>query len=235
MSLLGKSIPRLLSTSLALVAGAVFWACMDIPDAPDDSKKIYSVEISIEQSGEIRTDPLKVNSNDTARLIATVIPSTKSKKLRYLWYNGEDILDSGTTYAISTSYMASSFISENFIPNHLVIFDSEGNSLETDFHVLVNAPPILSEKTFPADGDTLYGTPDSPIHFQWSFYDSNDSVDIVLEIDGISYSVGNLDNIHQSGFYPGRHSFRIIATDSFGDSDSIPLQDFYVIDTLGGK
>lgn len=234
MSLFGKSIPRLLNASLALVAGAVFAACMDIPDAPDDSKKVKSVEISISQFGESHTAPLKVNSNEDAQLVATVLPKQSSKELTYYWYNGEDIMDSGATYDISALLMQSDFISENFIPNRVTITDSEGNSLEKTFEVIINAPPVLDTETIPADGDTLYGTSNTPILFQWNFYDLNDSVEIVLEIDDIPYSVGELNSLLQSGFYPGRHSFKITVTDSYGDSDSIPLQDFYVIDTLGG-
>lgn len=207
---------------------------MDIPDSPNDSLKITSVELSILQFDESRTAPLMVNSNDSAQLVVTIRPKSAAKGLKYYWYNGEDILDSGSFYSISTDYMESSFISENFIPNRLLLSDAEGNTLDTSFQVLVNAPPVLSAITTPADGDTLYGTVNTPFLFQWSFYDANDSVETLLEIDDVTYSAGDLDHLLQSGFYPGRHSFKIKVTDSFGDCDSIPLQDFYVLDTLGG-
>ena len=36
----------------------------------------------------------------------------------------------------------------------------------------------------------------------------------------------------QSGFSEGRHTFRILVTDSLGDKDSTDKQEFFVIDAL---
>ena len=57
----------------------------------------------------------------------------------------------------------------------------------------------------------------------------------VLEIDGTRYNVGELQQISQSGFAQGKHTYRILVEDSLGDKDSIPEKEFFVIDTLGAK
>ena len=232
-----ESIASLLVKSLAVSACAILVACLDIPDSPDSSEKITSIDIYVKQFGESRTEPLKVNSNDSARLIASVNPENLRNKVRYYWYNDEDLMDSGSTYEITTNQMVSEFISNSFIPNRVTIVDDEGNSLEKTFSVTVNAPPRISSETEPADGDTLYGNIHTPFKFQWSAEDndSSDSLHCILEIDDVKYNVENLESIMQSGFTEGRHSFRIIVTDSFGDSDSLDTREFLVLDTLEGR
>ena len=238
VSLLRKNNQCLLNVSLALAASALFSACLDVPHAPNDPQKISNVSVFAKQFDEAIEEPIKINSTEKAELIAEVTPSKYKNKIKYYWYNDDEILDSGATYTISTTYMTSSFLSKNFIPDRLVIKDGEGNSLETTFTVKVNNPPQILAETIPADGDTLYGNIHTPFLFSWQSFDRDGSkgLENVLEIDGVQYQVGELQQVMQSGFSAGTHTFRILVTDSLGDKDSTDKQEFFVIDTtLGAK
>jgi uncharacterized alpha/beta hydrolase family protein len=89
----------------------------------------------------------------------------------------------------------------------------------------------------PADGDTLFGNSQTPFTFSWRSIDNDEDEQLqnVLEIDGTRYQVGELNQVLQSGFSEGAHSFRILVEDSLGDKDSLPVREFFVIDTLEGK
>ena len=241
VSLFGKSIQHVFRfcgglTGLALLS-AYLGACSDIPDLPDSSSKIQDFEVYVHQADENLFDPLKINSNDSATLVVHVTPDTYQDKVRYYWYNGEDVLDSGNSYPVSTTMTASPFTVQNFIPDRVEIIDNEGNRLEKQISVIVNAPPEISKVTTPANGDTLYGNSHTPFLFAWYAWDRDDDDIIysIIEIDGKSYSLGDLDNIRQSGLDEGEHTFRIIVEDSRGDRDSIPSRTFFVLDTLEGK
>ena len=39
----------------------------------------------------------------------------------------------------------------------------------------------------------------------------------------------------QSGFAEGKHTFRVIVYDSYGDADSLSEKTFYMLDTLRGQ
>ena len=223
--------------SLAFAAGVLFSACLHVPHAPNDVQKISNVSVFAKQFDEAIEAPIKINSTEQAELIAEVTPSKYKNKIKYYWYNDDEILDSGATYTIRTNYMTSNFLANNFIPDRLVIKDDEGNSLETTFTVNVNNPPKILAETIPADGDTLYGNTHTPFLFSWESYDRDDGTDLqnILEIDGIQYQVGELQQVMQSGFGEGSHTFRVLVMDSLGDKDSIAVQEFFVIDTLEAK
>lgn len=222
---------------LTLVAGSFFAGCLDIPETVSDSHKIVKIDVLVKQFGETSPEPLKLNSSEKAELIAEVIPSNEEDEVKYYWYSEDELLDSGKTYAVSTNFMASSFISKKFIPDKLVVEDREGSTLEKEFTVIVNTPPRLSKKTIPADGDTLFGNSQTPFIFSWLSTDNDEDEQLqnVLEIDGTRYQVGELNQVLQSGFSEGSHSFRILVEDNLGDKDSLPMQEFFVIDTLEGK
>ena len=215
-----------LDICLALIAGGLFAACLDIPNAPSDSSKITSLNVLVKQFGETHESPLKINSDESAELIAEVTPDKYKKDVKYYWYKGDKKLGEGMTFKI-----------EQKIPDKLVIEDREKNRLDTTFQVIVNVPPKISAKTKPADGDTLYGNSHTPFLFSWKSSDSNEDGQLLhtLEIDGTAYNVGNLQQVLQSGFSEGKHTFRIIVEDSLGDKDSIPEREFFVIDTLERK
>lgn len=224
-----------LALCLALMAGGLFSACLDIPDFPNDSPKITSVEVLAKQFDEAKSEPLKINSDEDAELIADVTPNHFRNEIKYFWYKGDDILGEGMVYIISTDDMASSEKIKQHIPDKLIIEDREKNRLSTTFQVTINVPPKLSTKTIPADGDTLYGNTHTPILFSWQSSDRNEDKHLshTLEIDGSRYNVGELQQVLQSGFTEGRHTYRILVEDSLGDKDSIPEQEFFVVDTLG--
>lgn len=237
MSLFDKNNRSLLNICLTLVAGSFFAGCLDIPETVSDSHKIVKIDVLVKQFGETSPEPLKLNSSEKAELIAEVIPSNEEDEVKYYWYSEDELLDSGKTYAVSTNFMASSFISKKFIPDKLVVEDREGSTLEKEFTVIVNTPPRLSKKTIPADGDTLFGNSQTPFIFSWLSIDNDEDEQLqnVLEIDGTRYQVGELNQVLQSGFSEGSHSFRILVEDNLGDKDSLPMQEFFVIDTLEGK
>ena len=56
-----------------------------------------------------------------------------------------------------------------------------------------------------------------------------------MELDTTCYHVGALEKVQQSGLHPGTHLYRVIVKDSEGDTDTLPLIKFYVIDTLEAK
>ena len=64
---------------------------------------------------------------------------------------------------------------------------------------------------------------------------NGDSLFHILEIDSTQYDVGTLMQVKPSGFKAGKHSFRIIVRDLYGDSDTIAYKSFYVVDTLEAK
>lgn len=220
-----KNKRSVLDLCLALMAGGLFSACLHIPDAPSDSPKITSVEVLVKQFGETRGYPLKINSDESAELIAEVNPNKFKDDVKYFWYKDDEKLGEGMTFKIKKR-----------IPDKLVIEDREKNRLDTTFQIIVNVPPKISTKTKPADGDILFGNVHTPFLFSWESSDSDEDGQLthILEIDGISYNVGELQQISQSGFETGKHTFRILVEDSLGDKDSIPEQEFFVLDTLEG-
>ena len=230
---LRSKINRLvLDICLAFMAGVVFEACLDVPDSPELSGKIQNIEVSVKQSGETRETPLKVNANEGAQLLVNV-PSEVGRELRCYWLNGGEVLDSGLTYDIFIEYMVSNIFRENFIPDQVILVDREGNSLEKGIQVVINAPPVLSDSAKPVDGDTLWATPTTPIRFSWYVVDRDENVALnsVLLIDDVAYNVGTLQSVQQSGFEKGVHTYQVVVTDSYGDSDSLPRRTFTVLDS----
>ncbi len=237
MSYFGKSFKHVFCFCRCLPGLAFLGACGDIPDLPDSSAKIHDFEVYVHQSGKDTYEPLKINSNDSASLAIYISPENERERVRCFWYNGEDLLDSGMTYPVSTTMTASTFTARNFIPDRVEIADREGNRLGKNISVIINAPPQIVGAATPANGDTLYGNSHTPFLFAWYSWDSdnNDRISNTIEIDGISYSLGEMNQIMQSGFGPGEHYFRVIVEDSRGDRDSIAPQTFIVIDPVEGK
>lgn len=235
VSFMKKNKQSVLNLCLTLMAGALLSACLHIPSTPDDSPKISSVGVMVKQFDETRESPLKINSDEDAELIANVTPSKYRNDVKYYWYRGDNLLGEGLTYAIKTDDMASSKKIKKHIPDKLVIEDREKNRLDTTFQIIINVPPQLSTKTKPENGEILYGDSHTPILFSWQSSDRDESEQLfhILEIDGFPYNVGELQQIQQSGFTTGKHTYRILVEDSLGDKDSIPEKEFFVVDTLG--
>lgn len=225
-----SKIKRVLNLCIALCLGVLFAACLDIPSDPDTQGKIVSISVCTMQYGKTDSTLLKVNPKDSALIVTKVNPEKHKRDLKYYWYNNQELLDSGSTFPII-------FMVNLLIPNRLVVEDGQGNTIEKNFHIITNAPPVIGSEATPADKETIFGTTETPIRFSWKTGDSNisDELEHILEIDGITYPVGPLTEVLQSGFEPGEHTFRVFVADPYGDSDTLPLRHFYVVDTLEAK
>ena len=203
--------------------------CLDIPDTPEPKNTASSVTVYAVQTGSQDSTNLRIHPESPATLKAVVDPKDLESELDFAWYNNI-LLEKGATFKIPA------YAEEDSIPNRLVIKDSEGNTASIDFKITVNSPPTFTEDISPAQGDTLYGTTRTSFAFSWKAEDREDnSLDYILELDTAHYYVGALEKIQQSGLHPGTHLFRVIVKDSEGDSDTLPIVKFYVVDTLEAK
>ena len=217
---------RLLS---AVAAALLLCACLDIPDSPEPKNAASYVTVYAVQEGKTDSADLKIHPEDPASLKAEVSPEELESKLEFAWYR-DSLLGSGATFKIPA------YADEESIPNRLVVKDLEGNTASLDFEITVNSPPTFTEDFSPAQGDTLYGTTRTSFAFSWKAEDSEDAaLDYILELDTDRYYVGTLENIQQSCLSPGTHLFRVIVKDSEGDTATLPLVKFCVVDTLEAK
>ncbi len=214
---------------------ALFLAgCLDAPDYPHALEPVESINVMVKQKKSPYSTLLKVNPSDSATITAKTVPEKIQDDLTFKWFYVSDSKDSlliqGADYTFYPNNLNES------IPNKLVVLDKEGNQQVYEFTVVINTPPVLSDSTIPANGDTLYGSPFSAFLFSWSSMDldlySGDTLFHILEIDGKQYDVGTLLEVKQSGFKAGKHKFRIIVRDLYGDTDTLPYKNFYVVDTL---
>lgn len=214
---------------LPVAAAFLLAACLDIPDTPEPQNTASHVAVYAVQKGNADSTSLKIHPEDPATLKAVVHPRGLESELDFSWYR-DSLLGSGATFKISA------YPEEDEIPNRLVVKDSEGNSVSSDFEITVNSPPTFTEDFFPAQGDTLYGTARTSFTFSWKAYDNEDtSLDYILELDTTHYYVGALEKIQQSGLQSGTHLFLVIVRDSEGNTDTLPPVKFYVVDTLEAK
>lgn len=214
---------------LPVAAAFLLVACLDIPDTPEPQNTASYVTVYAVQKGNADSTSLKIHPEKTATLKAEVHPKGLESELNFSWYR-DSLLGSGITFKIPA------YPEEDEIPNRLVVKDGEGNSVSSNFEITVNSPPTFTEDFFPAQGDTLYGTVRTSFTFSWKAYDNEDaSLDYILKIDTAHYHVGALEKIQQSGLHTGIHLFQVIVKDSEGDTDTLPLVKFYVVDTLEAK
>jgi|GEM_PF-689785 hypothetical protein len=219
------------------VAALALLGCLDIPDDPQTSQEIESVSLYILQEGSQDSTLLKIRPGDSAVLGAQVYPRQHKKDLSFRWVLrtsvGDSVLGSEAVYTLPA------FANELSLPNLLILEDRVGNSQEIPVSVIVNTPPTLSQKTEPADGDTLYGSENTAVLFKWKSSDSDESdfkqLSHTLVIDSVRASVGSVTEIMQSGFAEGKHTFRVVVYDSYGDADSLSEKTFYMLDTLRGQ
>jgi len=219
---------RLLNICLALTLGGLFVACLDIPNDPDTSGRIESIKVHVLQYDQEDSTKLKINPNDSSALVAVVHPDDNEDDLQYFWYEGENLLGSGQVFPIP--------VKEDFlIPNILVVTDKQNNSRTIKFDVIQNAAPVLDSETIPSDGANITADENTPVQFQWKSSDTNDDkLTHILEIDDVQYNVGPLTKVLQSGFRPGKHSFRVIVNDSYGDADTLSWIHFEVTEPNAG-
>lgn len=214
---------------LPVAAAFLLVACLDIPGTPEPQNTASHVTVYAVQKDNADSTSLKIHPEDPTTLKAVVHPKGLEPELNFSWYR-DSLLGSGSTFKIPT------YPEEDEIPNRLVVKDGEGNSVSSDFEITVNSPPAFTEDFFPAQGDTLYGTVRTSFTFSWKAHDNEDaSLDYILELDTTHYYVGALEKIQQSGLRAGIHLFQVIVKDSEGDTDTLPLVKFYVVDTLEAK
>lgn len=233
-----------MSKGFRLVCGAVFafalfalLGCLDVPGDPNTERELDHVEIVVLQAGKEDSTLLKIRPSDSSIVRASVYPRQYKNVLTFQW--SRQTRD--TTYDLGEGqdYTIYANAGKNTIPNTLKVIDEVGNSIQKDFSITVNMEPVMEETTIPAMDDTLYGNTHTAILFKWRSYDNDsfdeDKLQHSLIIDGVSYPVGKLTEIRQSGFDEGEHTFQVIVFDTFGDSDTLAPTTFYVVDTLGGS
>ena len=214
---------------LAVATAFLLCACLDIPGSPEPKNTASYLTVYAIQDGMSDSSSLKIHPESPATLIAEIQPKGLESELEFAWYR-DSLLGSGATFNIPA------YAEEDSIPNRLVVKDGEGNTADLNFEITVNSPPFFTEDFSPAQGDTLYGTTRTSFAFSWKAFDSEDiSLEYILELDTAHYYVGALEKVQQSGLHPGTHLFRVIVKDSEGDTDTLPLVKFYVIDTLEVK
>lgn len=211
----------LLTAFTALISGAVLGACSEIPSVPSERDKVTGVSVAILQNDLLDSTSYKINSNDSAQIIAFVHPDKFAEKLHYYWYHEDEFLDSGSTYSVT-------FMIKKLIPNRLVVIDDQENSLETAFDIVLNAPPRIGASMIPADSTVFHQDFHTPILFRWYTYDHDDAVTSTFILDGEEYDVGYLTQITESGFEEGEHTYQVIVTDSHGDQAVSPKRVFFV-------
>lgn len=235
MNLFYRSILPLLA-SFAFF-GAFLAGCLDAPSDPQEPQTVESISIMVKQKDHSFSTVLKVNPSDSASIKAEINPEKFNDELSFEWIYSKTSKDSLLKKERTYSFYPNR--SGEGLPNKLKVSDNEGNQKVYDFTIVINTPPVLSDSTIPANGEKLYGSPESAFLFEWYSLDKDlsngDTLFHILEIDGKQYDVGTLLQVKQSGFKAGEHSFRIIVHDLYGDADTLAPKKFYVVDTLEAK
>ncbi len=138
-----------------------------------------------------------------------------------MWKKAPDrILHEGPEFSTDTSR----------VPDSLVVLDRYENRLSKPLHFIFDTAPKFSAQTVPAENDTLRGDSLTAFRFAYSATDDDpgDTLFYTVLLDSNRYAVGTITEFFQSGFSPGEHSFRVIATDRYGLSDSTPQIRFFV-------
>ena len=218
--------------AITLALSVVFLnGCLDIPDTPDDPPEIEHISVYVEQEGIKDSSILKIFPGDTATLKVSVFPRQYKKDFSFEWKRADKTLGTGESYVIPPKTPTKNF------PTLLAVYDPLGSETTIPVDVVANTPPQMDSIVSPAAGDTIYGNATMAILFKWYAYDMDlnygDALNYTLVIDSTRYELGSLNDILQSGFAPGEHSFYVKVTDSYGDCDSVAPQKFYIIDSLG--
>lgn len=213
---------------VAFVLFAIFLlsGCLELPESPDVSKELKSLTVFAFQDGVADSSLLKIHPGKPSTLQAEVYPHQLKKELEFEWWRDSVVLGRGERFKIDSVEL------EERIPNVLKVRDALGGEMEIQFHLVVNTPPKMESATKPHEGDTLVGYAHTSFLFSWASSDKDasfgDRLLHTLVLDGLSIEVGELTRLYQSGFEPGEHSFSVIVTDSFGDSDTLSPVTFFV-------
>lgn len=218
---------RHLRTFAILLSCIVFSACFEIPNEPKSQAAIKSIEVKVLQSGEESTDILKIKPYESAELYAEVKPTKYNGKLAFSWCSSENqgqVLGTGKSFTITGSITQE-------LPNRLLISDEVGNQTYKDFELIVNAAPQIKSIESPLENDTLKGDQNTAFKFSWVSTDENSkTLSNTIIIDDKTYDVYELNQIWQSGFSRGKHTFQVVVEDAYGDKDSSDVIKFYVFE-----
>lgn len=226
-------ISRILSVFVTLAGSLMVSACFDIPSQPSEQKSVSNVSVYIKQGGKIDSSLLKIHPQADAMIIATAHPSKYTGDLDYEWYKeGKDNksawLGNGEMYLIPKNMESAK------IPNKLIAKDAENNEFVLHFDIVINTPPTIDSITKPLPNDTLYGNTKTSFQFEWYSHDKdNEDLTYTILMDDKSYVVGEFNSIRQSGFSAGEHTFQVIVTDNYGDSDTSDVVKFFLKGTEG--
>ncbi|MBO7414134.1 MAG: hypothetical protein J6U20_10835 [Fibrobacter sp.] len=221
-------ISSFLSFLAALSAGIALSACFEIPSKPNEEQSVKKISVYVQQDGKIDSTLLKIHPQKSAELFVTVHPEKYSKDLEFDWYredgnNQDTFLGSGLEFSIPKKAQARN------LPNKLIATDAEGNALVSYFDIIINSPPKIDSIIRPQPSETLLGNENTSFLFEWQSHDQdNEDFSHTIVIDGKAYVVGDFFSIRQSGFNEGEHTFQVIVTDNYGDSDSSAVINFFV-------
>ena len=221
-------ISSILSSLAVLSAGIALSACFEIPSKPNEGSSVNVISIYVKQDGKIDSTLLKIHPQDSAEILVNILPAALAPKLHFKWIrineeNDDILLGTGDTFKIRKNATI------GIIPNKLIAIDTEGNTLVTHFNIITNTPPEIDQITRPQQSDTLYGNQKTSFLFEWNSHDNdNEEFSHTILIDKVPYVVGEFNSIRQSGFEEGKHTFQVIVTDKYGDTDSSAVIKFYV-------
>lgn len=205
--------------------GIFLEACLEAPDAPNFAETSPRFSVCIARENAPCNAELQVSPADSFTIRVQTVPDSLQKKLRFLWVRiPNEILFEGDEFSTDTSR----------VPDSLVIADVQGNRLARELAFLFDTPPRLSQKTVPADGDTLRGNFSTAFRFAYSATDddSDDTIRYTVVLDSAVFDVGTATEFFQSGFSPGPHEFRIFVEDGFGLRDSTSRIRFFVAEDI---
>lgn len=224
------NILRFLSSLAVLSAGIVFSACFEVPDAPNESQSVNRISVYVEQGGKIDSTLLKIHPYESAEICAVAHPDDFSENLKFGWYReGVDSL-----FGDEPKFSIRKNASGDMLPNMLVATDPQGNSLVSRFEIVINSPPEIDSVVSPQPSDTLYGNENTSFLFEWESHDRDDeNFTHTILIDDEPYVVGDFNSVRQSGFEEGEHTFQVVVTDNYGDSDSSAVIEFFVKEKRG--
>lgn len=227
-------ISSVLITIALLLSSALLSACFEIPSEPIPPKAVKKIEVKVIQEGNPDSSSFKVKPKSQVELYAKVTPKSNSDDLTYNWkFSQEDgseaSIFSGNPYKTTTSYLKQ-------LPNKLVVTDAEGNQIVKTFDIVINSPPTITNILSPKQNTILVGNEKTAFKFDWIVTDENDTnLSSTVLWDGVPQNVYKLNQVWQSGFSSGKHTFQVIVEDSYGDTDTSEVINFRVYNPEAGE
>lgn len=193
-------------------------ACLDVPSKYESEGTLQAANIMlVRENGDI-SRKLQVASGEKYSLYIETIPLTLKTELSCSWYSKGILLQNGCEFHGLNAY-----------PDSLVLTDKALNSFSKSFSIIQNTAPTFEKIISPKNGETFIGYKNTPFKFEWAANDiDNDKLTYILEIDGVQYSTGIWPFSYQTNILAGKHSFRVIVSDSHDTRDSSETGFFFV-------